>query len=415
MFKKIVLDNGIKVLLEKIPVTLSTATGCWVEAGSKFESESEAGYSHFIEHMLFKGTKRRSASKLAQQIDRKGAIADAATTKEYTVYYFISLYEHLDYFLDILSDIIQNPLFSNIEIEREKRVVMEEIKMIEDSPDDSLAELFLQTLFPDHPIGRPIIGNKNSIINISRKKLFNFFDKFYKRKGLVIAIAGNLNKTSVLKKLEKIKLHQKNLIEISSPVSTLNLNFKKVNIEREVQQIYAIMGFPGISLKDKLYLPMLVLNFIIGGGLSSRLFQVIRERKALCYSIFSAPLSFFDLGIFTISFSTDEKTFKKTYENILNICKMIQKNFITKKEFKYAKEQLRCKMALAAESIEFRMERLITQEKLFGRYFSVKEILEQIQKITMEDVYKASNIIFNKELSHHLATVGPKNHSKIFK
>jgi predicted Zn-dependent peptidase len=411
MFKKYVLDNGIKVLTNRVPRVASAVTGFWVEAGSRFETERQAGYAHFVEHMLFKGTKKRSAGDIARQMDRIGAVTNAATNREYTVYYIHSLHEHLDLSLDVLTDIVQNSLFKSSEIEREKKVILEEIKMIEDSPEETLGDLFLRTILPDHPLGRPVIGNNTSVLGVNRSGLVSFFDRNYRNSGLVVSIAGNLRSDEVLKRLDKVRLKE-------SPPTTAGhqppgrLHFGRVNRDKDVQQVHFILGFPGISLGHKLYFPLLALNAVLGGGISSRLFQEIREKQALCYNVFSSPLPFFDSGIFNIYCATDEKKFNTTLDSILSVCRKLRKNLLTKEELNDAKAQIRCQIALASENIEFLMHRMVTQERLFGRQIPIRSVLESIRKITMDEVRQAADIIFDSKLTHHLATVGPKGHAK---
>jgi len=410
MFRKTVLDNGIKVLTERIPHVLSAVIGFWVETGSRFEDESDAGYSHFLEHMMFKGTKKRSARDIASQIDKIGAHINAATNKEYTIYFIHSMADHLDFGVEMLSDIMQNSLFDRTELEREKKVVLEEIKMYEDSPEDTLGDLFMRTFFPGHPLGRPIIGNEKTIGSAGRDRLVSFFERNYHASNLCVSIAGRIPSDRFLKRLEKLKLPGGNVVRVPEPPA--KLDFSRQHADKDIQQVHFMIGFPGVSGAEELRFPMYVLNAVLGGGISSRLFQEIREKRGLCYSIQSFQVTYCDTGTLQIYCATDGKTLSKTVDAVLKVCRSLRRDLVTPKELRETKEQIKGQLSLASENIEFLMNRMTMQERIFGKYITMDKMFREIDAIRMKDIDRLVSRVFGTNLDFHFASVGPKGHSR---
>jgi predicted Zn-dependent peptidase len=413
MFKKRVLDNGIVVLTETIPYVTSSVVGFWMNIGSRYEDPAEAGYSHFIEHMLFKGTRKRSAAQIAGEVDKIGANMNAGTSKESTSYFIHAMDDYLDFSVEILCDIIQNSVFKRSEIEREKSVVLEEIKMYEDTPSEFLADVFMKTFIPDHPLGRPVIGTVDNIRSISREKILSFFRSTYFSDRLIVAIAGKLGSDRYLKRLEKLRLGQgKEKKELVRP--EIRFRFAREHLERDVNQVQFILGFPGVSSKDPLRQAMYLLNAVLGGGMSSRLFQEIREKRGLCYSVYSSHMSYQDTGAFHIYCGTDLKSAGRTVEEILRICRSVAKNLISPKELHEAKTQFKGQMSLASENLEFLMNRMAMQERIYHRYISMQEMFREIDAVSLEDIGKLCGRIFGSEMVYHFTSIGPKHHARSF-
>jgi len=410
MFRKTVLDNGVRVLTERIPHVSSAVIGFWVETGSRYEDASDAGYSHFLEHMMFKGTKKRSARDIASQIDKIGAHINAATNKEYTIYFIHAMADHLNFGVEMLADIVRNSVFDKTELEREKKVVLEEIKMYEDSPEDSLGDLFMRTFFPGHPLGKPIIGNEKTIGLINRDRLCSFFDRNYHASNLTVSIAGRIPSDKFLKDIERLRLPRST---VSRPVEPpVRLEFDRKHGEKDIQQVHFMIGFPGVSAAEELRYPMYVLNAVLGGGISSRLFQEIREKRGLCYSVQSFQISYIDTGTLQIYCATDVKKIAKTLEAVLKVCRGIKTDLITNKELREAKEQIKGQLSLASENIEFLMNRMTMQDRVFGKYIAMDQMFKQIDAIRMKDIERLAAKVFGKNLDYHFASVGPKGHAK---
>ncbi len=414
MFKKRILDNGIVVLTEKIPYVTSAVTGFWMNMGSRYEDPAETGYSHFIEHMLFKGTKKRSAADIAKEVDKIGANMNAGTNKETTSYFIHSMDDYLDFSVEILCDIIQNSVLEKPEIEREKGVVLEEIKMYEDTPSEYLADIFMKTFIPNHPLGRPVIGTAKNISEIQRERLLDFYRTSYGTDRLVVAVAGKIGSEKFINRLEKLKIFPKEKKRVLSRPE-INLRFGREFLEKDVNQVQFVLGFPGISSKNKLRQAMYLLNTILGGGMSSRLFQEIREKRGLCYSVYSFQMAYQDTGTFNIYCGTDLKSLNRTVNEILAVCESVKKDLVTERELKEAKTQIKGQMSLASENLEFLMNRMAMQERVYQKYISMQEIFKEIDSVSMKDIRLITDIIFGKDTKYHFTSIGPKGHSKSLK
>lgn len=411
MFKKRILDNGIVVLTEKIPYVTSAVTGFWMNMGSRFESLEQSGYSHFVEHMMFKGTKSRSAADIAREVDKIGANMNAGTNKESTSYFIHSMDDYLDFSVGMLTDILQNSLFDAAEIEREKHVVLEEIKMYEDTPSEYLADMFMETFIPNHPLGRPIIGTAENIMKIKRESMLDFYKSFYSTDRLIVSVAGKLASDKFMKRLEKLKLYPKHK-KLELPKPEITLKFGREFKEKDVAQVQFVLGFPGISSKHELRQALYLLNTILGGGMSSRLFQEIREKRGLCYSVYSFQMAYADTGTFNIYCGTDIKSFDKTVGEILKICRGVKKDLVTAKELSEAKTQIKGQMSLAAENLEFLMNRMAMQERVYQKYISLQDMFKEIDSVKMSDIRKITDIIFGNDMKFHFTSIGPKGHFK---
>ena len=320
MWKKTTLENGLRIVTEEVPYVHSAVVGIWVKAGSRNENDKNHGISHLIEHLLFKGTEKRTAKQIAQELETVGGSINAFTTKEYTCYYAKVLDEHIDLAVDILADMFFNSLFDEQEIAKEKNVIIEEIKMYEDSPDELIHDLFAQTVLRNHPLGRTIIGTKESVNSITLSDILSYMNENYTPNNTVIAAAGNISHERIVDKL--IKLFGSwtgNLVE--TPYLQPDHNSETVLIKKDTEQVQICLGVPGLPRDNDDTYTLYVLNNILGGGLSSRLFQEIRENQGLAYSIYSYHSSYNDGGLLQF-------TQVQVLKNLKRLLNLLQKNFI---------------------------------------------------------------------------------------
>lgn len=396
MYQKTTLPNGVRIVTEEIEHVRSVAVGIWVGAGSRDEKEGYEGISHFIEHMLFKGTKNRTARQIAESLEAVGGQLNAFTTKEYTCYYARVLDEDFDLALDVLNDMFFESLFDEDEIEKEKRVVIEEIKMYEDSPDEIIHDLFSDSVWDDHPLGRPILGTEESIKGLSKEKIHTYMNQHYAPDNLVIAVAGKIKHEDVLKKLSPIygqfQRGGRRVLE-GTPVG------HQVNkmIYRDTEQMHLILGVPGVGQEDKDIFPMHIINNVLGGGLSSRLFQEVREQRGMAYTVFSYHSTYVDTGLFAIYAGTTPSNSREVVECILGEILDIKANSLTKEELERTKSQIKGSLYLGLESVGSRMSRLGKTELTYNRLITPEEVVEKLEKVTFEDVRRVMNRLWVKD------------------
>ncbi|GFN36461.1 M16 family metallopeptidase [Tepidimicrobium xylanilyticum] len=399
------LDNGIQVVMEKIPSANSVSIGVFVNVGVVKEDKKINGASHFIEHMLFKGTKNRTAVEIAQTIDNIGGQINAYTSTEYTCYYVKVLDKHISIAIELLSDMIINSLFNEEEIRKEKRVINEEIKMYLDSPEDLVYDLLSEIMFEGTPLSLPILGTYDTVNSLNRESLLEFYNKNYISENMVISIAGNFDYKSALDILNNyfnniLNKGVNRLISIN-PVFKQKIGFYHKNIE----QLNFCLGMEGVKRdSDDLY-PLWILNNIFGGSMSSKLFQKIREEKGLAYSIYSNMASFKDTGIFTIYAGLGVEQLVEVAKLINETIEDIRKNLITKDEVEKSKEQLKGNYILGMEGTFSRMLDIGKSKLLLGRIVTLEEVLEKIDVVTIEDIERIVQRIFNKD-KYNIAYVG---------
>lgn len=385
MYQKTVLSNGIRILTERIPYVHSVATGIWVGAGSRDEGENERGVTHFIEHMLFKGTQRRSALDIAKEFDSVGGFANAFTSKEQVCFHAKILDTHLPLVADILTDIFLNSVFAPEEIEREQQVILQEIRMIEDTPDEYVHILFQETFWKSNSLGLPIYGSSESVERLDRMRMLQYFSRAFRPDRIVVTAAGNLE-------------HERFVDLMAPSLETLNhagqpfLREKPVwhrhigVISKDLEQVHLCLGFEGTSLVDENRLPCHLLNVILGSSMSSRLFQEIREKRGLAYSVYSFVNSHVDTGMLGIYAGIAPENVVETLKLLREQLAMLATHPIPDAELNAAKEYLRGSMYLNAESTDSRMNRLAKNEVLFGRHISFEEVEHNIMKVTPEAV-----------------------------
>lgn len=408
MYQKTELPNGVRIITEEIDFLRSVSIGIWVGAGSRDEREGYEGISHFIEHMFFKGTKNRTARELAESLEAVGGQLNAFTTKEYTCFYAKVLDEDLDLAVDVLSDMFFHSLFDENEIEKEKKVVIEEIKMYEDSPDEIIHDVFSEQVWNDHPLGKPILGTEESIRSLTREKIVHFLGQHYAPDNVVIAVAGKIKHEEVLKKLASIygefKRGGRRVLEGTPTGHTVH----KL-VTKDTEQMHLVMGVPGLGQDDQDMYPMHIVNNILGGGLSSRLFQEIREQRGLAYSVFSYHSTYVDAGLFSIYAGTTPSNSEEVVECILAELLDLKTNGITKGELERTKAQIKGGLYLGLESASSRMSRLGKTELTYNRVVSPEEVVQKLERVTLEDVKRVMNRLWEKD-KISLVMMGPSGH-----
>ncbi|NLI60816.1 MAG: insulinase family protein [Clostridiales bacterium] len=397
MYKRCKLRNGIQVVTERIPHFRSISIGLWFKAGSIYENSSQNGLSHFIEHMLFKGTKERTAKEIAQTLEAVGGQLNAFTAKECTCFYSKVIDQHLELALDLLSDMVLNSLFDEREINKEKGVILEEISMYEDSPDDVVHELLSRGFFGSHPLGQAIIGTSDNVMAFTREGMMEYFDGFYTPDNLVISIAGNFDEDELISLLDKYfggwKKDRPEFTEpqAAQPHSGIFYKYK------DIEQTHLCIGFPGLPLGHEHIYPLMVFNNIFGGGMSSRLFQKIREENGLAYSVFSYPSSYVHGGLFTIYAGMKSSQTAQVVSLITEEIDSIKNMDISQEELYMAREQLKGNYILGLESTSSRMTAIGRNQLLIGRTLSPDEILAKIDKVRLDDIYHVLDKMFVKE------------------
>lgn len=413
MYDKFILNNGIRVVTEKIPHVKSVSIGIWVETGSRYENNFNNGISHFIEHMLFKGTTNRTAKEIASSIDNIGGQLNAFTSKECTCFYAKVLDNHLPIAIDVLSDMLLNSKFDEEDIAKEKSVVIEEINMYDDSPEDVVHDLLSKTIFNGNSLAFPILGSCETVKNISRKQITEFFRSHYIPQNIVISIAGNFDADEIHKLLDMYFGHwniKGTICEVDNPPKLMQRLSSKT---KETEQLHLCLGLEGVSQgSDELY-SLLVLNNVFGGSMSSRLFQRVREDRGLVYSIFSYPSSYKNTGIFTIYAGLNASQLLNVTELILYDIKEIKNIYLSEAEIDRSKEQLKGNYILGLESTSSRMTSIGKAELLLGRTDSPTDILQKIDRVTLESIKDITDKVFDFD-KLNVAYVGKiKNKNKI--
>jgi len=404
-YRKSVLPNGIRILTERMPHVRSVAVGVWVETGSRHEPEVRGGVSHLIEHLVFKGTATRTAQDIARTMDSVGGQMDAFTTKENTCFYVQVLDEHLPLAVDLLTDILLHPLFDAEELEREKSVVLQEIRMVEDTPDDIIHDLFAAQVWSDHPLARPILGTRELVTGFGRDGIAEHFGEEYVPPQIIIAVAGNVTHQQV------VDLFGGGFNGFQRPAppraSTTPRLSPGVNIvHKALEQVHLVMGFPGLRHAAPERYAMFLLNDVIGGSMSSRLFQEIRERQGLVYSIHTGAQAYADTGVLYVQAATDAQNFSKVLKSVLKELRDLKKDGVTADELKRAKDHLKGSLMLSLESTSSRMNRLAKHEMHLGSFLTMDAMLASIDGVKHEEVQAlVTQVIDEDQLA--LTTLGP--------
>jgi predicted Zn-dependent peptidase len=395
MYKKVVLDNGVRLVSEKIPYVRSVAIGIWVGTGSRNETIENNGISHFIEHMMFKGTGKRSAKEIAESIDNIGGVLNAFTSKECTCYYTKVLDTHIETAVDILADMFFNSRFDEKNIDVEKKVISEEIDMYEDSPEELVHDVLSEVVWEGNPLGFPILGTDRSLSNFSRETIFQYMKDNYTPNNTVISVAGNFDEEKLQKTVNRYFGNWKVSGKENIKPSTANFVSGSKEKEKDTEQVHICFGFKGIEHgNDELY-TLLAINNVFGGGMSSRLFQKIREENGLVYSIYSYPSSYSNAGLFTIYAGMNPEQLPVVANMICDEIKILLKNGICSDELEKSKEQLKGSYILGLESTSSRMNSIGKSELLLGYIRTQDEILDKINKINMQNVSEVISKVFD--------------------
>lgn len=387
------LPNGIRVLTEELADCPSVTVGIWVENGSRYESASESGLSHFLEHLFFKGTTRRSAARIAQDIDGVGGVINAFTGKEHTCYWAKVLPEHLPTAVDVLSDIFTHSLFAEEEIDRERGVVAQEISQVEDTPDDFVHELFNLALWPDHPLARPVAGTVENVERFSRGDLLGFIAQRYRPDRIVLAAAGNLRHDAFVAMAERYFGTLDGVSADSAttaPAAVPGLHLR----EKPLEQAHLCLGCGGISVVDTDRYTVQLINLALGGGMSSRLFQEIRERRGRAYSVYSFLSSYCDAGYVGVYVGTSPQWVPEVVAVSLAEIDRLCEHGLEADELVRTRHQMKGGVLLSLETSDSRMYRLARNELYFGRDIPLAEVAACIDAVTNEDVIRVARRLF---------------------
>ncbi len=391
------LPNGLRVISETMPHVRSVSVGIWVGIGSRRESPEQNGLSHFIEHMVFKGTKKRSAEDIARSVDSIGGNLDAFTSKEMVCFNTKVLDQHLPLAFDVLGDLVLNPLFREEDMDKEKGVILEELKMDEDSPDYLVHEIFSSNFWKDHPLGKPILGTRETVKRFDRSMIQTYYRHAYSPTNLVITAAGNLTHKDLAalagEHFADMKPYEP-LPDERPPVTHARITLRN---KKSLEQVHLCVGVPSYPVPHEDRFGCYVLNTLLGGGMSSRLFQNIRERQGLAYAVFSELNPYRDTGCLSIYAGTSIESVRKVIESILREFQQLKQERITDEELRRAKDHLKGSLMLSLESTSSRMSNLARQEMYFQRFFTLDELAESIEHVTADDVQRIAQTFFDQK------------------
>jgi predicted Zn-dependent peptidase len=392
-----VLPNGLTIITEEMQHIRSVSIGIWVKTGSRDEDLQWNGISHFIEHMVFKGTKHRTAEDIARQVDSIGGNMDAFTAKECICFNVKVLDEHLPVAMDILGDLVLNPVFDVQDISRERGVILEEIKMDEDNPDYLVHEIFTQNFWKDHPLGKPILGTKETVKRFDRDPVMDFYGQRFAPGNLIICAAGNLKHAQFVEVVAKHFQHikpMKNGFHSPQPkiVPRIILRNKKA-----LEQVQICVGVPSHPIAHQRRHASYILNTLLGGGMSSRLFQNIRERQGLAYAIYSDLSPYRDTGCLSVYAGTSRESAVKVVQCVVSEFRKLKSEPVSAEELRRSKDQLKGSLMLSLESSTARMSNLARQEMYFDRFYGLDELIEKIEAVTAPELQELANEFFRTE------------------
>src|SRR5579872_6256217 len=395
--RRTVLPNGLIVLTERMEHVRSVAMGVWMRVGSRHEIPELNGISHFVEHMVFKGTKSRTAQSIAREVDAIGGNLDAFTGKETVCFNVKVLDEHVGTALDVLSDLVLNPVFASDEIARERGVILEEIKMDEDNPDTLVHEIFTQNFWKGHPLGKPILGTRDTVRSFERPPVHDFYGQRFAPGNMIITAAGHLNHDRFV---ELVRKHFAGMKPVSNGfhsappkiISRIILRNKKA-----LEQVQICVGVPSYPITHEKRHSSYILNTLLGGGMSSRLFQNIRERQGLAYAIYSDLNPYRDTGCMSIYAGTSRASAGKVVESIVSEFRKLKTEMVTPDELRRSKDQLKGSLMLSLESSNARMSNLARQEMYFDHFYGLDELIAKIEAVTAEELQELANQFFETD------------------
>lgn len=407
-FKKSVLSNGVRIVTEQHSYSKSVSLGVWVLTGTRDEAPDQVGLSHFVEHLVFKGTKTRNAYQIAKSLESLGGDLNAYTTREYTNYHCLVLKEDWKMGLEVLSDLVSNMRISKKDFDLEKKVILQEIAMSDDAPEDLIYDYFFEGVYKNHPLGRQILGLSKTIEKMTQKKVNEFYNHFYQGSNLIISAAGSIDHDQFVIACQKYFKTRKKFtgkLQRRAPRWKICRNI----YEKDIEQTHILVGFPASSFNDKYRFEAFILNALLGGGMTSRLYQSIRERQGLAYSVFSSLNTNVDSGNITVYAATDSKNVKKVIQIISDELLRIKKQGIKEKDIELFKTQVRGQLLMGSDDIENRMSSLGVNEMIFEKYKSVDEVIVEVNKVTEKsmreylkkyfDLQKTSVVLLGPELN----------------
>ncbi|NVN04252.1 insulinase family protein [Asaia spathodeae] len=396
------LPNGLTVVTERMERVETVSFGAYVATGTRNETAEENGVSHFLEHMAFKGTRRRSAARIAEEIENVGGHINAYTAREQTAYYVKLLKEDLPLGIDIIGDILTHSTFLEQEVERERGVILQEIGQANDTPDDIIFDNFQETAFRDQPMGRPTLGTEGLIATMKRETMMRYMQTHYTTRNMVIAAAGNLRHEAVL---DLVQEHFRDLPDHQPPEREGCTYLGGEHREsRDLDQAHLVLGFPSVSYNDPAYHAVMLLSTVLGGGMSSRLFQEIREKRGLVYSVYSFALPFLDSGLFGIYAGTGEQEAAELVPVMLDELRRLSDG-ISAEEIARARAQVKSSLLMSLESTGSRCEQIARQMQLFGRIIDTSETVAKIEAVDEAAMIRAAETLFRARPT--LATIGP--------
>lgn len=384
-FKKSELSNGIRVVSEHHPGSRAVSVGIWVLTGTRDESPEIAGISHLLEHLVFKGTKSRNAYQIAKSLECLGGELNAYTTREYTCYHALVLKDHWEIALDVLSDLVSNMQLSPKDFDLEKGVVLQEIAMSEDSHEDIIYDIFFETAYAKHPLGRTILGTPESISSMKRSQVSDFYKRYYTGKNMIVSVSGNIEHDEFLDAVEK-KLGKKKVYSEKNKRRVPKWNPGRQLVEKQAEQVHMLLGVPTASFKDDYRFEAVITNTLLGGGMTSKLYQSVREKRGLVYSIHSSLNTNIDSGMLTIYAGTEAKNARKVGDIISSEFAKIRKKGVTKSDVEMFKTQVIGGILLGSDDIENRMTSMAVNEMVFGYYRSVDSVLEEVKAVNVDTV-----------------------------
>lgn len=387
MYNRTVLDSGIRILSMNIPHSETVSVGLWIPVGSAVEKPHESGFTHFIEHMLFKGTNQYTAYDIARLVDGVGGIMNAFTSRYSTCIYINVMADEIDLVLDLLYSMYYDSLFSEAEMDRERQVILQEIYMYEDTPDDIIYDYLLEDLWPGHPVSRYISGDCQAVQNTTRDNLIKYFNDMYTSDRTIISVAGKFDQTHLQKKIEswpKRVSDEKKRVQQPLPALKEGRFYHK----KELEQVHLLYALPGIPKAAPDRFSFLILNMLLGGSMSSRLYQSLREQDGYCYTVYSSTMKFNEQGLMTVYSATTPEMVPKLEERLHYELDRVFDAGISLSELQQAKRQAKGNIILGRQSVEAHMNRLAALEMIYGRFISDEEVIQSIEAVTMDDMNK---------------------------
>ena len=408
MIKKSRLKNGIRLVTEEMPYANSVSIGFWIKIGSRNEEQNFQGITHFIEHLLFKGTEKRTAKQIAEELETVGGTLNAFTSREYTCIYARVLKDDIELAIELLSDMMLNSCFGEEDIKKEKNVVCEEIMMYEDTPDEIIHDIFTQQVWRGHSLGRAILGTKETVSGYTRKDILNYYREFFIPENIIFSAAGNLNHERLEEKLnillEKVTCEQIGKEMQANPVFITVRHSK----DKDIEQMHICLGTKGLHQSSKDLYALMVFNNLLGGGISSKLFQSVREDMGLAYSIYSYLTVYSDAGLFVVYAATAPKNTKKIIDEMYRQIQSLNKREISLAEMERSKNQLKGNILLSMEGVSHRMNRLGRTMITHDRIITAEEVINNITKVTLDDIYRLDEHLADLD-KYSLITLGPKD------